>query len=105
MKPAKSQREVSTQGPIVDGARLDAEVEALVVAADLLRIELEQEVQLLKRTIEVNRKDTYGLVMRASGIHTKAVSLLVATHRARLINDLRYSPSEVVADALARTSG
>jgi hypothetical protein len=87
----------------VDAARLDAEVEALVVKADSLRIELEQEVDLLKRTIAVNRHDTHGLVMRASGIHSKAVSLLVVTHRARLINDLRYPPSDAVAEALGRS--
>jgi len=84
----------------LNAARLDAEVEALVVQADSLRIELEREVEVLKKTIEVNRRDTLGLVMRASCIHRRALNLLVVTHRARIINDLRYAPSEAVAEAI-----
>lgn len=89
----------------VDVTRLDAEVEDLVVRADILRTELEHEVELLKKTIEVNRQDTLGLVMRASGIHTKALNLLIVVHRARIINDLRYPAVGTVAETMMLLDG
>jgi len=83
-----------------DLARLDAEVEDLVQHMDGIRIELENEVKTLKKTIEVNRQDTFGMKMRASGIHAKAVQLLVAAYRADKIRDLRYPPSDSVERVL-----
>jgi len=83
-----------------DLERLDAEVEFLVQEMDGLRIELENEVENLRITLEVNRRDTFGLKMRASEIHERAIKLLVAAYRADKIRGLGYPPYAAVAEIL-----
>lgn len=96
-------RNQRSQAP--DRMRLDAEMKDLVDQADILRRELEREVELLKKTIAVNWRDTLGLSLRASGIHTKALNLLVVACRARHIDGLYYPPSDAVADAIKSLDG